>query len=216
MNYWPSLPCNLSECQEPLFDYISSLAINGSKTARAQDFEDPDAHHRHLSHLFGLFPGHTITLEKTPDLSKAADYTLYKRAIHVCFKSGVQATSVQNILKLNNFVRKGVKEEIELNFTSAIAEMLVQSTEKDLYILPALPRDKWANGCVKGLKARGGVTVNICWKEGGLHEVCLWTRANKKSMIRLHYDGTVASARLLAGNIYTFDRKLKCLKMHFL
>lgn len=103
-----------------------------------------------------------------------------------------------------------------VSFTSAIAEMLVQSTEKDLYLLPALPRDKWANGCVKGLKARGGVTVNICWKEGGLHEVGLWTRANKKSMIRLHYNGTVASARLLAGNIYTFDRKLKCLKMHSL
>lgn len=46
---------------------------------QAQDFEDPEVHHRHLSHLFGLFPGHTITVEKTPDLCKAADYTLYKR-----------------------------------------------------------------------------------------------------------------------------------------
>ncbi|WRX14061.1 Glycosyl hydrolase family 95 [Theobroma cacao] len=166
MNYWPSLSCNLKECQEPLFDYISSLSINGSKTAKvnyeaggwvahqvsdiwaktspdrgeavwalwpmggawlcthlwehfaytmdkilgrkddaligkvreaqpkllptkiardgslmewAQDFQDPDVHHRHLSHLFGLFPGHTITVEKTPDLCKAADNTLYKR-----------------------------------------------------------------------------------------------------------------------------------------
>lgn len=46
---------------------------------QAQDFEDPDPHHRHVSHLFGLFPGHTITLDKTPDLCKAADYTLFKR-----------------------------------------------------------------------------------------------------------------------------------------
>ncbi|WP_285164265.1 glycosyl hydrolase family 95 catalytic domain-containing protein, partial [Mycobacterium tuberculosis] len=45
----------------------------------AQDFEDPDVHHRHVSHLFGLFPGHTITLEDTPDLCKAVDNSLYKR-----------------------------------------------------------------------------------------------------------------------------------------
>ena len=48
---------------------------------QAQNFEDPDVHHRHVSHLFGLFPGHTITLEKTPDLCKAADNTLYKRGL---------------------------------------------------------------------------------------------------------------------------------------
>lgn len=46
---------------------------------QAQDFRDPEVHHRHLSHLFGLFPGHTITMEKDPDLCRAADYTLYKR-----------------------------------------------------------------------------------------------------------------------------------------
>lgn len=40
-------------------------------------------HHRHVSHLFGLFPGHTITVEKTPDLCKAVDYTLYKRGVYV-------------------------------------------------------------------------------------------------------------------------------------
>lgn len=40
-------------------------------------------HHRHVSHLFGLYPGHTITVEKTPDLCKAVDYTLYKRGLHL-------------------------------------------------------------------------------------------------------------------------------------
>ena len=49
---------------------------------QALDFEDPDVHHRHVSHLFGLFPGHTITLEKNPDLCKAVDYTLYKRGLY--------------------------------------------------------------------------------------------------------------------------------------
>jgi len=46
---------------------------------QALDFEDPEVHHRHLSHLFGLFPGHTMTLESTPDLCKAATISLYKR-----------------------------------------------------------------------------------------------------------------------------------------
>jgi len=62
---------------------------------------------------------------------------------------------------------------VSVSFSAAIAEMLVQSTTKDLYLLPALPRNKWPNGCVKGLKARGGVTANICWKDGDLHEVGL-------------------------------------------
>lgn len=88
--------------------------------------------------------------------------------------------------------------------------MLVQSTPRDLYLLPALPRDKWANGCVKGLKARGGVTVNICWKEGDLHQVGLWSR-EQNSLTRLHYRGTVVNANLPASKVYTFDRKLRCI-----
>ena len=50
---------------------------------QAQDFEDPDVHHRHLSHLYGLFPGHTITVEKTPYLCKAAEASLYKRGLYI-------------------------------------------------------------------------------------------------------------------------------------
>jgi alpha-L-fucosidase 2 len=89
--------------------------------------------------------------------------------------------------------------------------MLVQSTIKDLYFLPALPRDKWANGCVKGLKARGAVTVSICWKEGDLHEVGLWSK-EQNSLKRLHYRGTIVTANILSGIIYTFNAQLKCVK----
>lgn len=87
--------------------------------------------------------------------------------------------------------------------------MLVQSTLKDLYLLPALPRDKWANGCVKGLKARGGQTVNICWKEGDLHEVGLWSKG-QNSVKRIHYRGTTVKAKLSSNRVYTFNRNLKC------
>ncbi|CAK7356552.1 unnamed protein product, partial [Dovyalis caffra] len=87
----------------------------------------------------------------------------------------------------------------------AIAEMLVQSTVKDLYLLPSLPRDKWANGCLNGLKARGEVTVNTCWKEGYLHEVGLWLKEHN-SFRRLHYRGTIVNANLSSGRAYTFNR----------
>lgn len=97
------------------------------------------------------------------------------------------------------------------SFPTAVSEMLVQSTVKDIYFLPALPRDKWANGCVKGLKARGGVTINICWKEGDLHEVGLWSK-EQNCVKRLHYRGTSVMASIVSGQVHTYNRLLKCVK----
>lgn len=98
------------------------------------------------------------------------------------------------------------------SFSAAVAEMLVQSTLGDIFLLPALPREKWPNGSVKGLKARGGTTVNICWREGDLHEVGLWaedqTRTTQK---RIHYRGTTFTANLVSDVFYKFNGQLKCL-----
>ncbi|KAJ4965635.1 hypothetical protein NE237_017484 [Protea cynaroides] len=223
--------------------YPTKIARDGSVMEWAEDFQDPEVTHRHLSHLFGLFPGHTITIEKTPDLCKAADYTLYKRGEEgpgwsTTWKIALWARlhNSEHTYRMVKHLFDLVDPEHEINFegglysnlftahppfqidanfgfTAAIAEMLVQSTEKDLYLLPALPRDKWASGCVKGLKARGGVTVNICWKEGELHEAGIWSK-DHNSVRKLHYNGTVVPARILSGNIYTFNRGLKCVKTH--
>lgn len=88
--------------------------------------------------------------------------------------------------------------------------MLVQSTLNDLYLLPAVPRDKWPNGCVKGLRARGGVTVSICWKEGDLHEVGIWSK-DDGSFKTLHYRGTSVTVNISSGRTYTFNGELKCM-----
>lgn len=104
-----------------------------------------------------------------------------------------------------------ISATLGFSFTAAVAEMLVQSTSNDLYLLPALPWDKWANGCVKGLKARGGLTVNICWKEGDLHEVSLLLK-DGSAVQRLHHRGATVTASLSSGIIYTFNAQLTCVK----
>ncbi|KAL9238298.1 hypothetical protein vseg_012736 [Gypsophila vaccaria] len=214
------------------------ISKDGSLMEWAQDFVDPDPNHRHVSHLFGIFPGHSITPEKDPDLCKAANYSLYKRGEEgpgwsTVWKAAIWANlhnsehayrMVKHLFNLVNPDREGSYEgglygnlfsahppfQIDANFgfSAAIAEMLVQSTVKDLYLLPALPADKWANGCVKGLKARGGVTVSLCWAEGDLHEVGLWSNTDN-SVKRLHYKGSTVMVNVMAGKVYTFDRSLK-------
>ncbi|GFS42154.1 1,2-alpha-L-fucosidase [Actinidia rufa] len=220
------------------------IARDGSIMEWTLDFEDPEVHHRHLSHLFGLFPGHTITVERTPDLCRAADYTLYKRGEEGPGWSTAWKIALWARLRNSEHAYKMVKHlfnlvdpdhesdfegglysnlftahppfQIDANFgfTAAVAEMLVQSTVKDLYLLPALPRDKWVSGCVKGLKARGGVTVNICWNEGDLHEVGLWSKNHNS--VRLHFRRITVAVKLSSGTVYTFNKQLKCVKTYSL
>ncbi|XP_048336764.2 alpha-L-fucosidase 2 [Ziziphus jujuba] len=215
----------------------AKIASDGSIMEWAQDFKDPEVHHRHLSHLFGLFPGHTINV-KTPDLYKAAKVSLLKRGedgpgwsttwkIASWARLHSSEHSYRMIKRLIKFVDPEHEKEFEgglysnlftahppfqidanFGFSAAITEMLVQSTMNDVYLLPALPTEKWANGCVKGLKARGGVTINITWEEGDLQEVSLWS--DHTSVRRLHYRGTIVSANISSGILHIFDGLLRC------
>ncbi|GFP88598.1 alpha-l-fucosidase 2 [Phtheirospermum japonicum] len=228
---------------------MTRIAKDGSIMEWAQDFEDPEVHHRHVSHLFGLFPGHTINVEETPHLCKAAEHTLLKRGEDgpgwsTAWKAALWARlhnsehayrMVKHLFDLVDPDRESDFEgglyanlftahppfQIDANFgfPAAIAEMLVQSTVKDLYLLPALPRDKWANGCVKGLKVRGGVTVSVCWSDGDLGEVGVWSTSgdHRPSVLkRLHYRGTSAVANISTGRVYTFNKQLVCIKTYTL
>lgn len=86
----------------------------------------------------------------------------------------------------------------------------MQSTTKDLYLLPALPADKWPNGSAKGLRARGGVTVSIKWTEGNLVEFGLWSEQIVST--RIVYKGISATTKLLPGKVFTFDKDLRCIR----
>lgn len=222
--------------------YPTKIDEEGCIMEWAQDFKDPDVHHRHLSHLFGLFPGHSITIDKNPELCEAAENSLYKRGedgpgwsttwkialwAHL-HNSDHSYRMVKQLIKLvdpdhevafegglySNLFAAHPPFQIDANFgfTAGVSEMLVQSSIKDLYLLPALPRGKWANGCVKGLKARGGLTVSICWKEGDLHEVGVWLKDGSSSLHRIHYRGTTVTVNLSCRKIYTFNTQLECVK----
>ncbi|CAN8288206.1 unnamed protein product [Cochlearia groenlandica] len=214
---------------------------DGSIMEWVEEFKDPEIHHRHMSHLFGVYPGHTITPDKSPELARAAALSIIKRGEYgpgwsTVWKAALWARlhnsehayrMVKHIFFLvdpshfvsyqggvyNNLFAAHPPFQIDANFgfTAAVAEMLVQSTMKDLYLLPALPADKWPNGIAKGLRARGGVTVNsIRWIDGKLVEFAISSEQNVTT--RIVYRGISVATKLFPGKVFTFDKDLICIR----
>lgn len=200
-----------------------------------EDKDDPDEKHRHVSHLWGVHPGHEITWDKNPELMKAARQSLifrgdggtgwslaWKVNLWARFKDGNHAHQMlahllQPAIDASGEERGGTYPnlfdahppfQIDGNFGGAagIAEMLMQSQNGYIELLPALP-EAWPSGEVKGLRARGGFTLNFRWKNGQLQELTLLSNAG--GTCELRYGDKKVTLETEKGNTYRFSGKLE-------
>ncbi|MDM1296158.1 glycoside hydrolase family 95 protein [Sphingobacterium sp. N143] len=188
-----------------------------------EDYQEVEPKHRHVSHLYGLYPSNQISPSTTPDLAAAARATLNRR--------GDEGTGWSRAWKINFWARlqdgnraykllKSLLEptsgsevnmnsgggtypnlfcahppfQIDGNFggTAGVAEMLIQSQNGYIEVLPALP-DVWADGSFKGLRVRGGAEVNVKWANKKITSLTL--QASLKNSFKLKVPADIASIR---------------------
>ena len=197
----------------------TKIGANGTIMEWYEDYEEQDPGHRHISHLYGLYPSNQITKEN-PELWQASKKTIERRlasgggqtgwsrawSINFFARLGDGDTCSKNInALLSNLVSQNLFDlhppkifqiDGNLGVTAGIAEMLVQSHNNEIVILPALPTT-WANGSVKGLKARGGYEVAITWKNNKPTQITLLS--TKGGKVKVRFKEQVQEVNIKAG-----------------
>ncbi len=205
----------------------TKIGANGTIMEWIEDYDEVQPGHRHMSHLFALHPAYQITPDETPEMAEAAIQTLNRRLSHGGGHTGWSRAWLINFYArlwkpeeaykhLQLLFQKSTKPnlfdnhppfQIDGNFggAAAIAEMLVQSRPGGtIFLLPALP-DAWPTGSVKGIKARGNISIDMSWEDGKLNEASLISPIYQK--ISLIIDGKKLDIDLLANKAYTFNNQ---------
>jgi alpha-L-fucosidase 2 len=214
----------------------TQIGSNGRIMEWLEEYKEPEPHHRHISHLWGLYPGDEISPGATPDLARAARKTLsarghdgvgwslaYKallwarlgdgdRAWLLIRKALAPASGIDIRYDSGGGVYPNLFDacppfQIDGNFgvTAAIAEMLLQSQEGILNLLPALP-DAWQKGTVSGLCARGGYEVSMVWRAGHLASATIGSSTGEPCRVR--HGGKVVELKIKRGKSVTLNGDL--------
>ncbi|MBN1925729.1 MAG: glycoside hydrolase family 95 protein [Prolixibacteraceae bacterium] len=205
-------------------DHIGRL---GQLQEWLEDIDDPNNKHRHVSHLWGVYPGNEITWEKTPKLMDAAQKSLIMRGdegtgwslawkinFWARFLDGEHAHQMVQMLLApaehpGREVRGGSYPnlfdahppfQIDGNFGGAagMVEMIMQSHQGYIELLPALP-DQWEDGSIKGLCARGGFEINMEWKNGRVEKLTIISKLG--NTLRIKYNGQYVEIPTKKGEV---------------
>ena len=221
----PDFKNELTERIENIHPHV--IGSDGRLLEWDKEYIECDIHHRHASHLYGIYPGTQITTEKTPDLAEAVKKVLilkgdagtgwslgWKMNLWAKLKDGNHALSIAQ-QQLNfvdtketnygggggtymNFMDAHPPFQIDGNFGAAagITQMFLQSECGKIKILPALP-DLFESGEIKGIKAKGNVTISISWKNKKAEKITLLSPVSQ--LVTVETDGKTYEVSLTAN-----------------
>jgi len=224
--------CEILQVKNETTESISRLLPKLQKTkigSRGQimewsvEYMEAEPGHRHISHLYALHPGNEITIGKSPALFSAAKKTLEERLSHGGGHTGWSRAWIVNMWarlleaekaynNLQQLLTKSTASnlfdmhppfQIDGNFggTAGIIEMLVQSHEGFIRLLPACP-SAWNSGSIKGIKARGAITIDMKWENGTVYSAKFYS--TQDTVLKLLINNEFIQKSLRKGEIFEY------------